>query len=498
MAQQLPTASEAQRLRDQGVISDDQFNKIVSLSPMASEAPPASPSPEMVPQSSPQPASAPAPEVSVQKLQDVQAPIQQAINERIVPNYAEPQQPIPETIARPVSLTTDAQGKSEGHPQNDMYSTMMGNINKPYDMMQAAAIEGMKVGAAKGAEQAATIQKITDTNSQRIASDETARVERQGKLDDVYGKLQNKIDEVSNMKVDPNKFWANKSTGDKILAGISLFLGAAGGVNGRGNSAVPVIQNAIQADIDAQKANIGIKQDGVNQAKGMYGQMLNTYHDRDLAEAATTAAYYKNTENQLSQIAAKYQGPETKAKAMEALAQIQGQRQEAQMKFMQLYQSLMPVGPNTNVEMLPKDKRERYVPGYTTLALSEDGAKTMRAASAATNQAKKYIDELIGISTISGRSLSPELRSRAGQLSQFLTAALKDPLFDNAKFTANEMEFASKLAGDPTDLWSYSDLSRSKLNNMKSALDIGLDAKAEANGLKSPMQQLGIRKVSTN
>jgi hypothetical protein len=62
-------------------------------------------------------------------------------------------------------------------------------------------------------------------------------------------------------KVNPNQFFEQKDTGQKILAGIGmLFSGIGAGLTGAPNLAMDVINRAIDRDVDAQKFNIGKKQ----------------------------------------------------------------------------------------------------------------------------------------------------------------------------------------------------------------------------------------------
>lgn len=51
-------------------------------------------------------------------------------------------------------------------------------------------------------------------------------------------------------------FWADKSTGYKVMAGIGLLLGAASGYNGQQNPAIGVIERAVDADFARQKAGM--------------------------------------------------------------------------------------------------------------------------------------------------------------------------------------------------------------------------------------------------
>lgn len=75
---------------------------------------------------------------------------------------------------------------------------------------------------------------------------------------------QNQYDELSKSvasgKIDPNKYWHDKSTGQKIGAAVAIMLGGIGsGLTGGPNQALNVIQKGIENDIAAQKENLGNK-----------------------------------------------------------------------------------------------------------------------------------------------------------------------------------------------------------------------------------------------
>jgi len=62
-------------------------------------------------------------------------------------------------------------------------------------------------------------------------------------------------------KIDPNSWWENKSTGDKILTGLAVFLGTLGSsITGDPNTAYEEMKRQMQADLDAQKSNADLSQ----------------------------------------------------------------------------------------------------------------------------------------------------------------------------------------------------------------------------------------------
>lgn len=76
--------------------------------------------------------------------------------------------------------------------------------------------------------------------------------------------LQAQQEEILDAEIDPKNFWATKSTGEKVAAMIAValgglgqaFLAKAGRQPGR-NAALDILNQAIDRDIDAQKANLG-------------------------------------------------------------------------------------------------------------------------------------------------------------------------------------------------------------------------------------------------
>lgn len=80
-----------------------------------------------------------------------------------------------------------------------------------------------------------------------------ASADKMQQLQDQKTRINQQIQEEEEafQKIDPNRFWNSKTTGEKIGLGIALFLGAAGG--SRGNTAAAYINKAIEDDVSAQK-----------------------------------------------------------------------------------------------------------------------------------------------------------------------------------------------------------------------------------------------------
>ena len=94
--------------------------------------------------------------------------------------------------------------------------------------------------------------------------------------------------------VDPGRFWANKSTGDKVLGIMGLVLGALGAGPDGINRAAVMLNNAIDRDIELQKSahEIRLKKGAANveNSKSFYAMARSAAQDElaanDLAHAA--------------------------------------------------------------------------------------------------------------------------------------------------------------------------------------------------------------------
>lgn len=179
-----------------------------------------------------------------------------------------------------------------------------------YDKMRKGTMEQAQAHADAAIEQA----KLFDKQKAELEALEANRIENNAKLDNEIAGLRNDI--LSN-KIDPNRVWSNMSTGNRVLAGISVLLGGlSSGLAGRpGNPAMDVINNAIDRDIDAQKADLGKKQNLLSFNMQRYGRL-------DQAYAATKMNLLAITQAQMNKIAADMGSKQALAAAKVATGQM--------------------------------------------------------------------------------------------------------------------------------------------------------------------------------
>lgn len=391
--------------------------------------------------------------------------------------------------AQPVSLATD-------HPtlQVDPLARQkaMMDMLKPdqtgYGMQQQALQDAAEVGKAKAAEESAAITNAAKNNEQRIKAQEGQQAERSKMLDNEMGRLNQSVTDLQAMSVDPKRYWADKSTGDKVMAGIGLLLGAFGS---GGNKAVAVIDKAIDQDIAAQKADIAKASDVVSARRGIYQDMRSRFKDDQMATEATRIAYLDNALLKTKAIGAKYTAPELKAKTDLLVGELEQKKAEATASFQQQMLKTLPglLDPN-NPNAMNEDQRKRFVPGMG-VALTEDDAKQLKTYNADATLAKDSINRLKQIGQIPGRSLSPELRAEADTVSKMLQGALRTTVLGPGTVQQAERDMLETIISNPTSMFGLSSTQMKRLDSLLQQIDLGVASKAKSYGLTTTADRIG-------
>lgn len=91
---------------------------------------------------------------------------------------------------------------------------------------------------------------------QRTANQIQAKAaEQEYELDTRIAEMDSQIAQMD--KIDPNRFWNSKSTGDKLTVGLGLLIAGVGaGLTGGPNSVIDMIEKAIDRDVAAQKVDL--------------------------------------------------------------------------------------------------------------------------------------------------------------------------------------------------------------------------------------------------
>ncbi len=248
-------------------------------------------------------ASAPPPEVAPAQPTMEAPPIQQA--------------PVPQAAA-PIQGPQAIQDKSmAGFPTVQSLNGMQSQYEK-----------SVKSGLAGQQEQN---RQIGEMYGPKINAMEEANRHYTEAMTKYQQQAETMANDISTFKVDPERFWNEKSTGSKFGTAMSVMLGGLGaGLQGTThNAALEVMQKSIDRDIDSQKTELGKKQTLLSDNFRAQGNLA-------AAEAATRAQYEAIFQGKLAQLVAKTNNPMLAAQAQQTIL-------DSRMKMMQY---LQPVAQN--------------------------------------------------------------------------------------------------------------------------------------------------------
>ena len=187
----------------------------------------------------------------------------------------------------------------------------------------AEAQDALLGEAAKAAqERAAVAQQQREEMDKRIAEAQ--------KRADVLG------DQAT--QAEAKNFWADKSTGSRILGILAQTLsGAANGLAGTPGAETP-LDRVIREDFERQKVNLATKKDAAYRAEGALGQLMKQYTNKEEARNAAEIAAYKMVGIKSDQLTARLGGAEAAPKnaaVQAAVKQNIADRMEKQAQFSQ-------------------------------------------------------------------------------------------------------------------------------------------------------------------
>ncbi len=192
-------------------------------------------------------------------------------------------------------------------------------FDEPMDMMKQGMMKELEASqqeAAAGANAAINAER----QIRKAQQDEMKlNMERELSLSEEQTKYDKAAQSYLSAKIDPNRFYKNQTTAQKIGTAISLFLSGAAG----SNAGMQLLNNAIDRDIDAQKGEISTKRDIMANRRSVYQDMLDKFKDQRSAIQATKLVNLQLAELQLKQQLARAQGTRAYAEGLKGLATLQ-------------------------------------------------------------------------------------------------------------------------------------------------------------------------------
>jgi hypothetical protein len=303
------------------------------------------------------------------------------------------------------------------------YGTQMNAANQ---MMQAAAIQGVAQGEAYK-----QMAEINDKVNQDYAEKTEAVKQR---FQEQYDKVAQVASEVQNAaQINPNRFWAEKDTGDKVAAAIAIGLGALGSaLQGTGkNAALDILDKAVDKDIMAQEKAYMQKKDSLAVSQSLLGMYKNQVDDMQAAKMLAKADAISSIQYKLNETMAGVQSKEAAAKAQMIFGELQNAKGQliygAQQKLAQLaqQQNLYSGQGDINPMNVPKEDRDLLVNvgGRNMMARSTGAATEVRekvtALDSFQQQGRRYLELLEKKSALGAKfptELNAELNTVASNM----------------------------------------------------------------------------------
>lgn len=239
------------------------------------------------------------------------------------------------------------------------------------------------------------------------------------------------------MKVDPSRFWKDKSAGQKAMAGIAIAMGAIGdammqigGTKGPGNQALAIIMDQIDKDVQAQETEIEKFGQGIQIENNQVMQAMQMGMNKEQAKLMAANQKLEQVNTYLAGIEAKYAGQ----KQAEMAAQMKG---ELSMKQAEIAATLTKV----NAEFATKQASQmgklmvNLPDGSVAYAKSEKDAEAMTDIASMHQNLSSQID--------SYKNMAKELRvdERGNPLGSWLDEDIKGAKAARERIIQDLIEF---------------------------------------------------------
>jgi hypothetical protein len=228
---------------------------------------------------------------------------------------AAPSPVAPAPVVMPMNPPIMAQRQPQSAAVPATTPGMVGGIRKGFEMEQ----QGLQMEAA-GQQQSAQAQaSAQEEEAHQLQQISDGYQRRMSELDN---EIKNVTKDLNNGEIDPNHWWNSKDDASKTQTVIGLILGGIGaGLTGKENMAAEYIDKQITRDIEAQKMNLGKKQ---NLLSAYYHQMGNLRDAEMMARASLKDVYA----SKIQAAGLRTQDPIIRARALQAAGRLKVQQEQ--------------------------------------------------------------------------------------------------------------------------------------------------------------------------
>lgn len=338
--------------------------------------------------------------------------------------------------------------------------------------MMIKGVTGMRDAEMMKADQQLEAAKNHETQVKQMQGDYDAQ------LKTLNGQREILQKQLATREVDPDRYINNMTLGRRVSTGIGLILGGIGGsLTGKENPALQMLNQAIDHDVNAQKANI-------DKDNNLLSQNLKQYGNLNDAMAATRAMTSEIFQAKLTQAAAQAANPEAKARADIAIGTLRAQTDQQMQGIAKstAVNNAIRNGGYVNPALLSADERERQVPGYG-LASTKEAAKEANTKVATFNNINSGINQLLQFSS-KGSSLSLSDRAKAGTIAGMLKGNLRVEIVGPGAVSESERAMIDAIVANPLEITRLNSTSRAALGALMERVSTSLDNNVKQFGLQ--------------
>lgn len=424
-------------------------------------------------------------------------------------NLSQQAYPTAEDIARQ-SVEAEQQQYASDMQQQPQKKTATSNPNMfaPFDQ-QIAAQRDLK-NAAQTLEQnkQSQLQKQEQIQAQRVQQYDKMKATYETELNNRMMSIDKELEQVSKDALQARKstsdLFSEKSSGQKIAAGIAMVLGVAhAGLSGGGNGniGVNVIDKALQ-----DERNMNLQR--FAQSKEMLAlrrQNADDYAEKMMRQEAIAdkqqLLQLQVIQTKFQQAESAYRGSAAGAQAKNAIAVIEMQKNSLKQQIAN-NDALNAVLANNDLSKLTpietarfpenirkaiESQRELSVPGYKGVALSKEDRDQFQKFRQSAEPSIKTLERVMDLYK-NANKYNMEDRARIASEVNMATGALREAIVGPGAMTQQEYERLLGTLGNPNKIMSMSSWEKAKTATALKKLKTDLNTIAKSRGLIPPAE----------
>lgn len=331
--------------------------------------------------------------------------------------------PPPAAVPAPAPAPDDVQFAALGgvsSPAGEMYARgpqQHAALMSSFEPQAEAATRSDLRSQITAAHEADVYEQQAEAAMERQAAIERTAARRQEEMDRAIADYQQSVQQLGQMHLDSNRWWADKSTGDKIGTAILTVIGGIGAGFGGPNLAYQSITRKIDQDIAAQKFDYDMGLDRAKGAQNTFAMLMNKYGSEDAASAAARAAALDFAAAKTMQLGAQWKGTASANDADQLRASLEAERQKT------LANGFRFIPPSVSAPRYALKVRGQLLPGTVSEAQAQQIALEhgVKPAEAADQEMLRGGVQL----TVNNAKAAAEKESKADEGAKFIAEKLQ-------------------------------------------------------------------------